>query len=198
MAESDISGWIEFGEVLADVQDEIPSARHDMLTQLGEEIVDDIRGNLLAGDHIWTSTYFDSLNSLIDGEGKLHIGLMPIGSQAERLPVYWKVMETGASPNLDMPSGPLIQWAGEKFGNPALGYMLARSNRAGRAGIRANPVLSDFFQFGEDFTPVAMTPRTEIRMSSAGERFFGRLETVFYSSGPRVVRRGSGGRFVPR
>ena len=155
----DITEWEEFGERVESLREEVPRIQVEVLSDLGESIVDRLQEIVVKGENIWTGTYLQSINSAIfdqNGQPNLVVGLFPSGPQADRLPIYWKVLEGGASSNPSIPKDALIAWSVAKFGSPLIGLAVIKRNRTGDGGIMANPIISRLFVLDGQFNPIGM------------------------------------------
>lgn len=133
-----------------------------------------------------SGTYLESLTSSItdiDGQPALMLELVPQGPEAERLPIYWRVLERGAQANPRMPESTLIAWSLQKFGSPQIGLAIVNANRKMMRGIQSNPVLSSLFLFGEDLVPIGLTPFGEQVARDAGEQFLRDMDAAFQRRG---------------
>ncbi len=205
----DITQWLDYEAMLAEVSLNITGMKRRFLESLGRLIIAD----LLPLIHDFTGTYRQSLRSRVStaGVATLNIELIPTGGQAERLPIYWQVLEHGSNPvTFSDASGVLVPaemvrnltvWAGIRLGNPSAGKAIATS--IARRGVRPNPILSHIFVFSGGSQVVGVTPRATELVKKAGAFMFTDIEAIFFRKGPKagqtkqVVRRGAGGRFVP-
>lgn len=202
---SDVSEWFEFVEVMRDVQRSVPEIQGEFLQDLASRLIEGIMEIAVSQGNVFTGTYLQSLSADITtgDHPTMTLGFSPQGEGADRLPIYWRVLETGAQPNPAIPEGALIEWAAVKFGNPYLGILIANSNRAMLGGISPNPILSHLFVFSSDLIPIGLTPRGMSLLELSGEKFKEGLEEVTFRAGPRagqrqkIVRTPRGPRFGP-
>ena len=111
----------------------------------------------------------------------------------ERLPIYWKVLERGSKPNFGVPTQALMKWAGIRFGNPAIGWIVAKKIR--RYGVSPNPILQTIFVLDSDFKAIGLTDRGTSIIRTAASEFKEGLEQFWNGQ----IRRRSPitGRFLP-
>jgi hypothetical protein len=148
--------WGGLANQMRTLSEGMPEAVDKWLQLVGQRMVVEVR-TLIAKDKIhWTGTYFKSFNSRIVTTGTkmnaVQIGFIPAALQGdpanlERLPIYWKVLETGARPNPRLSASP--RRGGDRmagFGKRGIGKKTAsyeywnppggrRKEPKGRAGI---------------------------------------------------------------
>ena len=204
--------------------------RRSFLTDLGkalrEEIIFEIRsgtgGTRSRSPRNWTGTYAQSIRSeVVEGPtgANLLIRLVPTGEEADRLPIYWKVLELGAAPNPDIPTEKIMEWSVGKFGteqigssvigrnitlsrlqeeaaNPSLDQLFAGPPDVSPYGIFPNPILGLFFKLDGSLRVMGVTPRTQTFIDSMLKLF---LRDLTEDTLGRAQRRDPGsGRFMPR
>jgi hypothetical protein len=99
--------WGGLANQMRTLNEGMPEAVEKWLQEVGKRMVLEVRSIIAKGKIHWTGTYFKSFNSRIVTTGKMpavQIGFIAAGIQGEpanieRLPIYWKVLETGAKPN---------------------------------------------------------------------------------------------------
>lgn len=96
-------------------------------------------------------------------ESGIFVGFRPIGSEAERLPIYWKVLEFGSKKNPSVPRKRLAMWGAKKLGSEVAGFQVASAIR--RRGVKPHPILKRFFILSEsgDITDISLETRNLIR-----------------------------------
>lgn len=210
LAQVDFSEWHQFTQNMHEVIARFPELETRALRRIGERIVDEIQAeaNIPRGgrtlEPIDTMTYVSSLSSTVaaapnPGESRLIIGhLSPVGSEADRLPWYWRVLEHGAAPNPRVPAEALIAWSLRRFGDPSIGYAVASNIRT--QGIDPQPILSLFFIFDANLEVLGATGRTNQIIETELREFMRGLSRIVLTKGSRagqsqIVRRGPSGRF---
>ena len=190
--------WSDFADQMRDLRTQLPQLEMRAL----EEIRDGILRYLftrITSRTVWTSTYLNSLRGgVIQFRGKpaVVVELQPTGPEAERLPIYWKVLERGAQPNPEMPRKALLTWSRERFGTAAVGLGLIKLNRSLSRGVLPNPVLSAIFVLDGSFNPVGLTAQGQLIVESALRELMSGVGSFMRRGRRVVVRRSSTGRFA--
>ena len=183
-----------------------PGIEDDFVVEAADRFLEELQA--ISSLHEWTGTYRESFSYEIirvNGRPAFIFGhLDPVGDQADRLPIYWKVLERGASPNLNMPTRILAEWSSEVLGNPAIGYNLAKANQSGARGIKPNPILSFYFQFDGDLNAVGLDRQGMKILEDAFKKYINDITTFLNRAGnvqmqTRVVKGAPGaGQFGPK
>lgn len=183
--------WGALANLYREATNKFPNFLENWMKLVGNRIVHGVLLALEASGQNWTHTYSDSFSYKVEidnnGTPQLHIGhLDPVGENVDRLPIYWKAMETGARPNPNLSglsskrAGSLHKWSMSKGGSNKLGLAVALYNRQGTRGISARPILSKYFVLaGQNLTSVGLTPKgTEIVMKAREEAWNFYLKSV--------------------
>lgn len=211
MVTIDFTEWVQFAQNMKDVVAQYPELEARTLERIGERFVFEItqqasvpQGKTFAP--IDTRTYVDALDSIVlpgnaPGESRLFFGhLNPSGIGAERLPIYWRVLERGSPPIANVPRQALIAWSLRRFGNAGIGMAVARRIR--EVGIEPQPILQHFFIFDSSFSEViGATPRTNTIIEEELSEMLRGLQRIIFRKGARagqaqVIRRDPLGRFA--
>ena len=86
----DTSEWDEFEDRIGRLRLNIPTIIENFLQSLGQLIRDRLVEKVVSGEHIWTTTYLQSLNFTVfdrGGSPQLIVGLFPQGEEAAKLEI---------------------------------------------------------------------------------------------------------------
>jgi len=209
---SDLTEWFAYEDGLRRAGSNTRKKRERFSRQLGTRFLESIRAQIQLQDITVSGTYENSLaleQIQVAGATATVLTFRPVGTEANRLAIYWKALEGGTLPNLQVPKSRLQVWSTIRFGNPSIGKFVAASIR--KRGTQAHPILSHLFEFDAEFNPIGLTRfalriRNQIleEIGSEIEREIvgsGILERHLITRGPqagttRTIRRGIGGRFV--
>lgn len=195
----DISEWIEYEDSIQNVLNNMPEITERTLNQLVAAFLTALIGIVDQQNITYTSTFRDSLRVIEGDNGKI-LTQLPTGPGAERLPIYWKVLERGTPPGRPVPLQPLVEWAEAKLGDASLGWAITRSLR--EKGIQPHPVFSRLFVLDSDFNAIGLTVEGEEIAIQVVEEYHRGIEEHLIRRGPRAgqiqrIRRGARGRFIP-
>jgi hypothetical protein len=194
----DISEWAEYPQIIGEIENELPSIQEEILedfaSSLRTELISSYMSNTYAGRQrppVASGTWGDSLSFDVipgdDGNPSLIFGhLNPVGEGADRLPIYWRVMEQGARPNPRVPKAAIIEWAGEKLGNPKLGVLIA--SRIRKFTMLPQPILSEFLVLDSSLIVRGLTPPGMRLFTQAMEKMRPAITEIFLGRGERVSR----------
>jgi hypothetical protein len=178
-ARANVSEWQEFADLVKQARGLLPETQERLMRRIGGDMISFLKAILVEQNILWTGTYLASLGFEVIPSGDkpmLAVGLTPRGPEADRLPVYWKVLERGAQPNVRMPKDVLAVWAAQKLGNINLGLAFVNANRAMTRGVQPNPVLSRLFHLSGQLVPIGLTPPGEQIVYRAMEEFIRDLD----------------------
>jgi len=186
---ADFSEFYQFNALMESISDAFP----EYMEEFNEDTANDFYNEVveLATPHVYTGAYIRSLDyEIIEHNGMPAFILGHLTLENERLGLYWKVLETGARPNPNIPRKALIAWAIAVTGNRALGYNLGVANTEGRQGINPNPIMSHLFTFGGDLDqgPIGLTSRGDKILVNNFFKFSGNV-TQHWNQGTKVTVR---------
>jgi hypothetical protein len=141
------SDWRRYGGAIESVLDQIPTAKNEFLRSTLARYRNSILTSMLAQNIRHTGTYEESVG--IDSTGssdepELSIIIEPKGPNADRLPIYWKVLEFGSRPIWNLGKESIRDWVSEKIGGGE-GDLARITNSIRSYGVRPHPVLSNIF-----------------------------------------------------
>lgn len=211
---------IQFSNRLEVLRAKIPEMQADFFREVGAELVRLLQEITESRGISVTRTYIDSfvyhVNEGVAGQSELIVEMEPTGPEADKLEVYWKVLESGLQPARTVPpTFRIVQWAEARGMSPNLGGFIAKSMR--KKGIKSNPIIKLVFELDAVFQPISLkspgmfilidafnTYSAEfksylIRTPTAAAAASGKLETTKHStsaSGRQLHRRSPAGIFV--
>ena len=204
----DFSRWMDYSNVISQMMDAIRSTQAMFLRRVAQKYKTEILDEILSQGTNVTGTYEGSLQIQSPSGGSddvptISIVLNPIGAGAERLPIYWKVLEFGARPNPMVPKRAITDWARTKFGSNSVdGFRI--SNKIRQFGINPHPILQRIFILtAPEGTPIGLTPSAESIAEDEANSILRLLEEMFFTiskTGQIVARipagQPGGGRFT--
>jgi hypothetical protein len=125
----------------------LPDLKKEVLRSIAARYRSQIQGQMLTQGIKYTGTYEQSIKIEFRGsreEPTIALVMRPQGIGADRLPIYWKVLEFGANASPNVLSAPIINWASTKLGADTLGGIKIANNMRSR-GINPHPVLQSIF-----------------------------------------------------
>ena len=143
----DFTGILEANASINAVLQSLPNAKLSLLRNIVAKYKGVIDNRQLTQNIRYTGTYEQSLKIVAGGstqDPNVSLALEPSGPGADRLEIYWKVLEFGANPSPNVLSAPLKEWVGVKgYGGDVGGARVANKIRS--RGIEAHPILSSIF-----------------------------------------------------
>ena len=187
-----MADFSEFSEYTS-LMESMSSAFPEYMREFNQETAEDFYNASvdLATSHVYTGAYIRSLDyEIIEENGMPAFVLGHLTQENERLHIYWKVLETGAAPNPNLPRKILTAWGIAVTGSPTLGYNLGVANTEGRQGINPNPIMSHLFMFGGDLDqgPTGLTSRG-IQILRDNFNNFNNSTTSHWNRGAKVTVR---------
>jgi len=178
----------------------LPSSKSSLLRNILGRYKGVIDNRQLTQNTKWTGTYEQSLKIIAGGSDKdptMSLVLEPTGPQADRLGIYWKVLEFGANPSPNVLSSAIVEWATTKLGVGNIeGIRIA--NRIRSRGINPHPILSSIFILTPpDGNVVGLTKNAETIAEIESQKIMDKLLEIYIN--PRtgqVSARGAMGRFI--
>ena len=143
----DFTGILEANAAINGVLQSLPNAKLSLLRNIVAKYKGVIDNRQLTQNIRYTGTYEQSLKIVAGGnvqEPTVSLVLEPSGPGADRLEIYWKVLEFGANPSPNVLSAPIKAWVGVKGYGGAAGARHV-SNLIKTRGINAHPILSSIF-----------------------------------------------------
>jgi hypothetical protein len=143
----DFTGILEANAVINAVLQSLPNVKASLLRNIVAMYKGVIDNRQLTQNIRYTGTYEQSLKIVAGGstqDPNVSLVLDPSGPGADRLEIYWKVLEFGANPSPNVLSAPIKEWVGVKGYGGAAGAKHV-SNRIKTRGIDAHPILSIIF-----------------------------------------------------
>lgn len=194
----DISEWIQYEDSIQSVLDSMPEITDRVMNQLVLGFLTALITIVDQQNITYTGTFRDSLRVIEEKNGRV-LTQIPTGQGAERLPIYWKVLERGTPPLKPVPLQPIVEWAEVKLGDAQLGRIITRSLR--ERGIQPHPVFSRLFVLDSDFNAVGLTVEGEEIALRVIEEYHRGIEEHLIRRGLRAgqlqrIRRGERGRFI--
>jgi hypothetical protein len=178
----DISEWFNLEDSIQTLINSFPQMKRQFFDNIRGELDTLIRQEITIQDIDDTGTYSNSLNIDVLGsedDPSLHIGFDPVGQEADRLPIYWKVLEFGSDPIPLVPRFKLGAWGARKLGSRLSGFNVA--SKIMKFGIRPHPILSKFFILGQpNGDLLGITSVTQQIIDDAGKGLINNLEIVFF------------------
>jgi hypothetical protein len=203
----DISGWQNADNAIKSVLKQVPAVKGELLRNTVGRYRDTILTTMLSQGTRWTGTYQDSVGIESTGTSKdpeLAIIIDPQGRNADRLPIYWKVLEFGSQPIWNLGRNALRDWVTEKVGGDE-GDLARITNSIRSYGISPHPVLSSIFILAPpDGEVLGLTPLAISIAEEEAQKLLDRLmETIITISRtgqvqaryPKGTPGGLGGRF---
>ena len=95
----------------------LPDLKKEVLRSIAARYRSQIQGQMLTQGIKYTGTYEQSIKIEFRGsreEPTIALVMRPQGIGADRLPIYWKVLEFGANPSPNVLSAPIKAWVGVK------------------------------------------------------------------------------------
>ena len=143
----DFTGILEANASINAVFESLPNSKLSLLRNIVAKYKGVIDNRQLTQNIRYTGTYEQSLKIVAGGnvqDPNVSLALEPSGPGADRLEIYWKVLEFGANPSPNVLSAPLKEWVGVKgYGGDVGGARVANAIRT--RGIEAHPILSSIF-----------------------------------------------------
>ena len=143
----DFTGILTANASINAVLQSLPNAKLSLLRNIVAKYKGVIDNRQLTQNIRYTGTYEQSLKIVAGGnvqDPNVSLALEPSGPGADRLEIYWKVLEFGANPSPNVLSAPLKDWVGVKgYGGDVGGARVANKIRS--RGIEAHPILSSIF-----------------------------------------------------
>ena len=145
----DFTGVLEANASINAVLQSLPNAKLSLLRNIVAKYKGVIDNRQLTQNIRYTGTYEQSLKIVAGGNAQdpnVSLALEPSGPGADRLEIYWKVLEFGANPSPNVLSAPIKDWVKGKsfgYGGDVGGAKVA--NRIRSRGINAHPILSSIF-----------------------------------------------------
>ena len=196
----DIGEWLNLEDAVKALINNVPRLKKKFFEDVQRELSRRIDEQIETQNINDTGTYQSSLNVELVGNDEdlsLHIGFIPVGIEAARLPIYWKVLEFGSKPIPLIPRLKLADWGSRKFGNPLFGFKVA--SLISKYGVLPHPILSRFFILSvPDGNIIGLTTETNNIIISTGQNILSGMEKIYSSviKTRRVVARVSG-KFAP-
>ena len=199
----DFTGILEANASINAVLQSLPSAKLSLLRNIVAKYKGVIDNRQLTQNIRYTGTYEQSLKIVAGGnvqEPTVSLVLDPSGPGADRLEIYWKVLEFGANPSPNVLSAPLKEWVGVKgYGGDVGGARVA--NRIRSRGINAHPILSSIFILTPPNGDVAGLTNEAITIAEIeAKKVMGTLERNWttQSRQPKGAPGRKGGQFGPQ
>ena len=143
----DFTGILEANAAINAVLQSLPNVKASLLRNIVAMYKGVIDNRQLTQNIRYTGTYEQSLKIVAGGnvqEPNVSLLFDPSGPGADRLEIYWKVLEFGANPSPNVLSAPIKEWVGVKgYGGDVGGARVANAIRS--RGIDAHPILSSIF-----------------------------------------------------
>lgn len=188
----DFSGWLSYTDVIRNIMARIPAEKKIWLRSVTKRYLLEISSQVLSQNINVTGTYLSSMTILETGSSadpQIALAMRPQGTNADRLPFYWTVLEFGAKPNPNVPFKPFISWASTKFGGSSFHAQGVRKVVRER-GIRPHPILQTIFKLSSPSgTPIGLTPLAEAIANEEAELVMRRLQQIMVTpitKGPRA------------
>ena len=199
----DFTGILKANAVIDNLFQSLPNAKLSLLRNIVAQYKGIIDNRQLTQNIRYTGTYEQSLKIVAGGSAQdpnISLALEPSGPGADRLEIYWKVLEFGANPSPNVLSAPLKEWVGVKgYGGDVGGARVANAIRT--RGIEAHPILSSIFILTPPNGDVAgLTPEATKIAEVEAQKIMGTLERnlTTQSRQPKGAPGGKGGQFGPR
>ena len=199
----DFTGILEANASINAVFESLPNSKLSLLRNIVAKYKGVIDNRQLTQNIRYTGTYEQSLKIVAGGnvqDPNVSLALEPSGPGADRLEIYWKVLEFGANPSPNVLSAPLKEWVGVKgYGGDVGGARVANAIRT--RGIEAHPILSSIFILTPPNGDVAgLTPEATKIAEVEAQKIMGTLERNWttQSRQPKGAPGGKGGQFGPR
>jgi len=190
--EIDLTGLEDMTSTINALLAKLPEAKQNLLSRLANRLQSKILDTYISEDIRYTGTYGQSIKVVQLQSGNepiMALSMIPSGSQASRLPIYWKTLEFGSSPNPMVPTAPLVEWASTKFFNPAVGLLVASKIRT--RGVSPHPVLQSVLNMAP---PAQILGFNSLGIQFADEAAIGLLNemqvtfTTFVRRGVQVIQ----------
>ena len=201
----DFTGILKANAVIDNLFQSLPNAKLSLLRNIVAQYKGIIDNRQLTQNIRYTGTYEQSLKIVTGGnvqDPNVSLALEPSGPGADRLEIYWKVLEFGANPSPNVLSAPLKDWVKGKnigYGGDVGGARVANKIRS--RGIEAHPILSSIFILTPPNGDVAgLTPEAMKIAEVEAQKIMGTLERNWttQSRQPKGAPGGKGGQFGPR
>ena len=198
----DFTGVLEANASINAVLQSLPNTKLSLLRNIVAKYKGVIDNRQLTQNIRYTGTYEQSLKIVAGGnvqDPNVSLSLEPSGPGADRLEIYWKVLEFGANPSPNVLSAPLKDWVGVKgYGGDVGGARVANAIRT--RGIEAHPILSSIFILTPPNGDVAGLTREAIIIAEieAQKMMDVLVDSYVNPKTGQVSARGALGRFVSK
>ena len=198
----DFTGILTANAVINNLFQSLPNAKLSLLRNIVAKYKGVIDNRQLTQNIRYTGTYEQSLKIVAGGnvqEPTVSLVLDPSGPGADRLEIYWKVLEFGANPSPNVLSAPLKEWVGVKgYGGDVGGARVANAIRT--RGIEAHPILSSIFILTPPNGDVAGLTREAITIAEieAQKMMDILVDSYVNPKTGQVSVRGARGRFISK
>lgn len=195
-ANIDFSEWGNYPAAIQSIINSIPALKLRFFQNVRDRYMSILRQRQLEQNINVTGTYRDSLTSSVEGAGTnnpaLRIFMEPIGQNADRLSIYWRVLEFGGFPNPNVPTGALELWGFQKWGSPVSGRTVAR--KIASTGIDPHPILQSLFVLTPGTgDPIRLTNLAIVEAEAIAVRLMEELEVIYSTISirgrPRLIAR---------
>lgn len=185
---TNISQWDNFLRIVQNLDTSMPTLKRNFLLTLAANFQSRLNSIIDEMNIDYTGTYRQSFKFEVttDDSPKLRIFMAPTGEGAERLPIYWKVLERGAAPNPLVPEENIVMWAAIKLGSAGAGVAIADHIR--REGIKPHPILSRLFILTINFNPVRLTNEGVAIVREAVDQYTNGIREIFFTRRGKAVR----------
>ena len=198
----DFTGVLEANASINAVLQSLPNTKLSLLRNIVAKYKGVIDNRQLTQNIRYTGTYEQSLKIVAGGnvqDPNVSLSLEPSGPGADRLEIYWKVLEFGANPSPNVLSAPLKDWVGVKgYGGDVGGARVANAIRT--RGIEAHPILSSIFILTPPNGDVAGLTREAIIIAEieAQKMMDVLVDSYVNPKTGQVSARGARGRFISK
>lgn len=163
MVQADFSEYQVYHHQIRALRTSLPEAQIKFFDQIGSDLVSSVRREyetlpLIGNSKPMRNTGFYG-NSFVYQPMSNPIGVaIGFSNTLNRLPIYWRTMETGSKPTTHLNISRILQWARTKAGsvNPWNIW-----DRIWVRGVRPQGLLSRYFIFGPRAAAVGITHRTQ-------------------------------------
>jgi len=200
----DFTGVLEANASINAVLQSLPNSKLSLLRNIVAKYKGVIDNRQLTQNIRYTGTYEQSLKIVAGGnvqDPNVSLSLEPSGPGADRLEIYWKVLEFGANPSPNVLSAPLKDWVKGKsfgYGGDVGGARVANKIRS--RGIEAHPILSSIFILIPPNGDVAGLTNEAITIAEieAQKMMDVLVDSYVNPKTGQVSVRGARGRFIPK
>ena len=160
--EWDVGQWLALEDTFQEAIQDSMILQRNLFRDIRQDLYDGLIEEITAQKLDYTRTYRNSI--FVDVAGtkdnpELLFGFRPVGPQAERLHLYYPVLEHGSAPIDMVPKKPIIAWADKKLGvGKQDGGAIAMHIQM--EGVDPNPILERFFDVDEDGQLTGLTEET--------------------------------------